>query len=577
MSAGIEADPAVTADSEADAIVARMAAGETVWARTTLAERAGLLERFAERVDEHAEEWVRIAAEIKQLPPESPLVGEEWISGPWAVLGYVQALHRTLSVLDEGGDPLAGFPIRQTCGDQVAVKVLPSNTFEWLLLNGFRAEVWMSPGVSEEDLRETLGLGQRDPEATDGVALVLGAGNITSIPPSDVLHVLFADNRVAALKLNPISEPLRGVYEKIFAPFVELGAVEVLSGGIELGSALAHHPGVAAVHMTGSEATHDAIVWGAGPLGVANKAAGTPVLAKPITSELGGAAPTIVLPGRWSKADLRFQARHIATQRLHNSGSNCIAAQIVMISADWAQKDQFLDELRAALAEAPVRAPWYPGTGQRVEAARRTHPGALAVGGTPERTLITGLDFRNSQEPAFCEEYFGPVLGVAELPGEGAEFLATAVDAANDRLRGTLGANLIGHPKTLRALGGRLESELTRLRYGTIGVNVWTGVGYLTANATWGAFPGHSLDDIQSGRGVVHNALMLDGVERTVVYGPFRPLPRSVLHGEGSISPKPPWFVTNRTAGRTGRLLTRFAARPRWRSLPAIFASALRG
>jgi hypothetical protein len=76
---------------------------------------------------------------------------------------------------------------------------------------------------------------------------------------------------------------------------------------------------------------------------------------------------------------------------------------------------------------------------------------------------------------------------------------------------------------------------------------------------------------------VVHNALLLNNTERTVVTGPFRPAPRSVLHGETSISPKPPWFVTNRTAARTGRLLTEFIARPRWRALPAILASALRG
>ncbi|MFE3451867.1 hypothetical protein ACFXJ8_23395 [Nonomuraea sp. NPDC059194] len=115
------------------------------------------------------------------------------------------------------------------------------------------------------------------------------------------------------------------------------------------------------------------------------------------------------------------------------------------------------------------------------------------------------------------------------------------------------------------------------LRYGTIGVNAWTAVGYLTPRATWGAFPGHTLADVQSGIGVVHNALLLDHTERTVVTGPFRPAPRSVLHGEMTISPKPPWFVTNTTAARTGRLLTEFAARPRWRALPAIVASAVRG
>ncbi|MGW0699016.1 hypothetical protein ACWD0A_06725 [Streptomyces sp. NPDC002867] len=43
------------------------------------------------------------------------------------------------------------------------------------------------------------------------------------------------------------------------------------------------------------------------------------------------------------------------------------------------------------------------------------------------------------------------------------------------------------------------------------------------------------------------------------------------------MSPKPPWFVTSRTAATTGRLLTDFAAAPGWSALPRIFASALRG
>jgi len=363
------------------------------------------------------------------------------------------------------------------------------------------------------------------------------------------------------------------VFVKVFAPFIELGVVEILTGGVEIGSALAYHPGVAAVHMTGSEATHDAIVWGPGEQGVANKTAGTPLLAKPITSELGGVAPVIVVPGRWSRADLRHQARHVATQRLHNSGCNCIAAQIVVLSSDWEQKDEFLDELRQALLAAPARPAWYPGCDVRASDARTLHPQAEAVGGTPERTLIMGLDLSDATETAFELEYFGPVLGVAELPGTGVDFLEAAVTAANERLRGTLGANLIVHPRTMRSLGEALERNIARLHYGTVGVNALTGVGYLTPHATWGAFPGHRLDDIQSGRGVVHNALLLEGTERTVVRGPFRPSPRSVLHGEWSVSPKPPWFVDNRAAATTGRL-TRFAARPRWRALPGIFASA---
>lgn len=562
--------------TRADAITGRLAAGERAWAATSLAGRRALLDRFAALVAEHAAEWVEVAAGIKGLPDDSPLVGEEWISGPWAVLSYVHPLAQTVDRLDRGVDLLSGFRTTSAPGGRVAVETLPHTTYDRLLLNGYRAQVWMQPDVTETQMREEAGLALRDPVATRGAALVLGAGNIFSIAPLDVLYQLYAENRVVVLKLNPITDPLEPLLAAIFAPFIEIGAVEITTGGVEIGSALARHPGIAAVHMTGSEATHDAIVWGTGDEERANKAAGTPLLEKPITSELGGVSPIIVVPGRWSRADLRHQARHVATLRLHNGGFNCVAGQVVVLSSDWEQKDEFLAELRHALAEAPARPAWYPGCATRVAEARRLHPGAEAVGGTPERTLLTGLDLA-AGDSAFHTEYFGPVLGVAELPGDADAFLARAVDAANERLHGTLGANILVHPRTRRELGSRFDQQVEELRYGTIGINVWTALGYLNPHATWGAFPGHPLDQVQSGRGVVHNALLLDRAERTVVSGPFRPAPRALLHGELTISPKPPWFVDNRTAAGTGRRLTRFAARPRWSALPGIFGSAIRG
>jgi acyl-CoA reductase-like NAD-dependent aldehyde dehydrogenase len=567
-----------TVNRQADEITERLARGEQAWAGTSLPQRRKLLARFGQLTGINAAEWVQAAARIKQLPPESPLTGEEWISGPWAVLGYASALARTLERLEAGTDVLAGFPTRTTATGQLAIKVLPHTVYDRLLLNGFRAEIWMAPGMTEARVRETAGLGERNPKQTRGTALVLGAGNIFSIAPLDTIYQLYAENRVAVLKLNPVTDPLKPVFEKIFAPFIDLGVVEILAGGVEIGGALAYHPRISAVHITGSEQTHDAIVWGPGEPGQTAKAAGALKLTKPITSELGGVAPVIVVPGEWSQADLRFQARHVATQRLHNAGSNCIAAQIVIVSSDWAQKGAFLAELRTALAGAHERPSWYPGSADRVRDARERHPStAEAVGGTPARTLLTGLDLHDAAESAFETEYFAPVLGVAELPGTGEEYLTAAVTAANDRLHGTLGANLIIHPGTRRALGEAFERQVAALRYGTIGINAWTGVGYLTADATWGAFPGHTLEDVQSGIGVVHNALLLEDPERTVVEGPFRPAPRSVLNREWAISPKPPWFVDNKTAATTGRLLTSFETKPRWAALPGIFASALRG
>ncbi|GGR77270.1 putative aldehyde dehydrogenase [Micromonospora fulviviridis] len=567
--------PTVTA--RLDQMIAELSDGERGWARESLASRRALLLQVHANVAAHADEWVRVAAAIKQLPAGSPILGEEWISGPWAVLGYMPALAETLTRLEQGRDLLAGCPIGAAPGGRVTVGVLPYNVFDRLLLSGFRAEVWMQPGVTEEETREHAGLGLRAPAQTAGVAVVMGAGNIFSIAPLDVLYQLYAYNRVVLLKLNPVTDPLLPVFEAVFAPFIDRGYLRIVTGDAQVGDHLVTHEGVDAVHITGSEATHDAIVWGAGEAGAAAKAVGTPRLDKPITSELGGVSPAIVVPGRWSKADIRFQAEHIATQRLHNSGFNCIAAQIVIVSSDWPQKQEFLTALRAAFSNAPARPAWYPGCDLRVADARRAHPHFEAVGGTAERTVLWGLDLGDDAESAFGAEYFGPVLGVAELPGTGLEFLNAAVDAANERMHGTLGANLVIDSRTQRQLAARLRESIARLRYGTIGVNAWTGVGYLTARATWGALPGHTLDDIQSGRGIVHNSLLLHRPERTVVYGPFRPLPRSVMTGEFSITPKPPWFLTNRTAASTGRRLTAFAARPRWAALPGIFASALRG
>lgn len=233
--------------------------------------------------------------------------------------------------------------------------------------------------------------------------------------------------------------------------------------------------------MTGSAATHDAVVWGTSEAAKNAKATGTPKLTKPMTSELGGVSPIIVLPGAWSEADLHYQAEHVATMRLHNSGCNCIAGQILILSSDWPQKNAFLTALRRVLATAPARPAWYPGCEARVRSARELHPGQVEKpGGNSARTLLTGLDLTDPDETAFTTEYFGPVLGVAEIPGTGARFLDAAVTAANERLHGTLGANLIAHPDTLKALDHRLRDALADLRYGTVAVNAWTGVGYAT-------------------------------------------------------------------------------------------------
>ncbi|WP_438823337.1 aldehyde dehydrogenase family protein [Nocardia cyriacigeorgica] len=558
-----------------DAALSELVEGERRWAALPLEGRRELLDRVRELTGRHAREWVDAAVGIKGLEPSSPLVGEEWMSGPYVLAAALGVLSETLDALAKGKSPLerASFG---AAGDHVTVDVLPASTFDALLLNGFSAQVWLQRGVSSAAAKANAGLAQRDPSHTNGIGVVLGAGNITSIAPLDTLYELTAHNRVVALKLNPITDPLLPIFTEIFAPLIELGAVRLLIGGAELGGYLVDHELVAHVHMTGSAKTHDAIVWGTGDEAAERKLAGTPKLNKPVTSELGGVSSTIVLPGKWSSADIAFQAEHVATQRLHNGGYNCVAAQSLLISADWPQKDEFLTALRAALANAPARRAYYPGSDDRVAQALAAYPDAERLGSGAERVLVTGLR-PSRHEPLLTEEYFAPVLGVVELPGTGAAFAQAAARTANADFSGTLGVNIIAEPGTIAELGAAFEEMIESLRYGTIAINAWTGVGFLTPTASWGAFPGHTLDDVQSGIGVVHNAWLIDRVQRTVVRGPFRPAPRSLLHGEFAISPKPPWFVGNKTAAGTGKLLAGFGADPGWTRLPAIFASALRG
>ena len=558
-----------------DMAVTELAEGAVRWSMTPLAERAALLAAVHVAMTGTAERWATTASEIKGLPAGSALIGEEWITGPYATLSGVGTLENTVAGLADGVGPLAKITFGTAPGGRVTVPILPANRLEWVLMHGFSAEVWMKPARTAADVRASAGLGELTPEAPGGVGLVLGAGNISSIAPLDVLYELVANNRTVLLKLNPTMERMLPVYEEALAPLVDFGALRIVQGAGDVGGYLAHHRGICHVHITGSATTHDVVVYGAGADGAARKQAGTPLLTKPITSELGGVSPIIIVPSVWTGQDLRYQAEHIATQRLHNGGYNCIAGQVVVVSSSWPQKDAFLAELRSALDRAPARPPWYPGSNDRLGSAAEAYPEAQRLGVDGGRLLIE-VHPDDDSSTVTSTEYFSPVLGVIQVAGTGQAFLDAAVAIANDEFAGTLGANVIADPKAISDLGPGFLEAIAGLRYGTIGINAWTGLGFLTPTAPWGAFPGETIGHVQSGVGVVHNALLLDDPERTVVRGPFRPFPRSFAHGELTLFPKPPWFVSARSAATTGRLLSHFAAKPSWGKLPGIFLSAFR-
>jgi hypothetical protein len=81
---------------------------------------------------------------------------------------------------------------------------------------------------------------------------------------------------------------------------------------------------------------------------------GKPALDKPVTGELGCTTPYIIVPGVWSRGDLEYHARAVATGKLHNAGHNCLAAELLITAADWPQREEFLDIVRWATCHVPI-------------------------------------------------------------------------------------------------------------------------------------------------------------------------------------------------------------------------------
>ncbi|HEX3467046.1 MAG TPA: aldehyde dehydrogenase family protein [Candidatus Elarobacter sp.] len=553
------------------------------WARLGFAGKARHLAAMRARTVEVAREWVALAARAKGIAG-TPLAGEEWFSGPYALLVTLDRLSAALGDVARNGTPSYPGAVRTRTDaqgrEQVVVDVFPVEGADKILLSGVRAEVWMEPGITPATLPEHVASGWRDGAQHGHVTLVLGAGNIASIPPLDVLTAMYTHASVVMLKLNPVNAYLEPMFSHVFASLIDEGFVRIAGGDSETGAYLCAHDAVDAIHLTGGERTHDAIVFGTGPDAAERKAQARPLLDKPISSELGNVTPVIVVPGPWSDADLAFQAAHVATMKLHNAGANCIAAQIVVTPSSWDLAPRFLAKLREALACAPGRPSYYPGSLERQRQISIHHAHVETIGaptGRDPRTFVPGLDPGDRTEPLFRSEAFGPVLGQTSLPGnDAATFLRNAVAFCNDVLAGTLGAAILIHPRTIVELGTVFDEAVEALRYGSVTINTWPGVAFLLPTVSWGAFPGNTLSAVGSGIGCVHNTLQFDRPQKTVVRAPFAPFPRS-LSDERTLLPKPPWFVNHRRAHAVGRHMFDFTAAPSPLRMASTALEAMRG
>jgi acyl-CoA reductase-like NAD-dependent aldehyde dehydrogenase len=563
-----------TAEKELDRHVERLRDRATEFARAPIAAKIALIEDCVRGTRDVAADWVAAACRAKGISPNAPVAGEEWIAGPALTLRNMRFLVRALRETKQHGAPvLPEKTFRDLAHGSVAVRVAPYDSFDAALYGGVSAETWLRPGLSRADVaaHQASFYKKTDPEGR--VSLVLGAGNVASIPPMDVLYKAFVDGSVVLLKMNPVNEYLGPLLERALKPLVDKGYLAIVYGGAEVGSYLCYHPLVGEVHITGSDKTHDLIVWGPpGPDREDRKRRNDPLLKKPITSELGNVSPVLVVPGPYTDAELSSMAENVAGMVTNNGSFNCNAAKLLVLPKAWSLRDAFIQKLSTVLAGVPARRAYYPGALQRYEALTKGHGDVRKLGaGTDQAlpwTLVLGLDAASASETNFVTEPFCAILSEVSIgSADPIEFLQAAVPFANDRVWGTLNATLFLHPKVEAAASAKaaIDGALRDLRYGTVAINVWPALGYALVSTPWGGHPSATLANVQSGLGWVHNTVMLEGIEKCVVRAPLRPMPKQV------------YFPSHKTLEQLGRRLVEFEGAPSWLKVPGLAVAALSG
>jgi acyl-CoA reductase-like NAD-dependent aldehyde dehydrogenase len=519
-------------ETHMNAALQTLYSSKDAWVQTSIPERLQLLDDTFEAIKHTVEDMVRTSQQQKNIPAGHPGRADDFAFGA-LLFRQIRLLRRSLREIQTYGRPQAIGELTRREDGRWTLPVFPTNTQDELLYNGITGDLWFRPGLTEQDIRNGQARIYRSRGHRGRVALVLGAGNVMALIPGDFLYKLFVEDRVVVLKMNPVNEYLGPFIEAAYRPFIARGFLQVVYGDVDEATYLIEHPYVEELHITGSDKTHDAIVFGPGEEGARRKRERNPKMTKRFTSELGNITPIIVVPGPWSDDDVRMQANQIAGQLFVNAGFNCLTPRVIVQHADWPDRDRLNEQIGAMLREVPPRDAFYPGAAQRHAAFIQAHPDALQYGDADSDqlpwTYIPGLDPAQPDDIAYHTEAFCSLMTETALDAPSpADFLDQAVAFVNDTLWGTLTAMIIIHPASLEdpAVNAAYERALADLRYGTICVNVASAFGYVTGTTAWGGHAGSDIYDVQSGIGFVNNLLFFDDnhIQKSVVTAPFQSL-----------------------------------------------------
>ncbi len=198
-----------------------LAPASHLWVRSSIGERVGLLKRVARDVSRVARRWVERSVSSKQLLPDSSEAAEEWLGGPAVLLRLCRQLALTLERVEAEGPASLAREVFHRDTETLGARGFPRDAYDRLLYKGIEAESWLNAERLNGGLEDAIGRQRAFAQCEPQVAVVLGAGNMSSLGPADCLHQLFVERRVVAFKPSPVLDSLTPVLEEALGALVQ--------------------------------------------------------------------------------------------------------------------------------------------------------------------------------------------------------------------------------------------------------------------------------------------------------------------------------------------------------------------
>jgi aldehyde dehydrogenase (NAD+) len=261
---------------------------------------------------------------------------------------------------------------------------------------------WMKPQRQSLPLAQIPGRAwvQYDPI---GVVLVIGPWNYPFfLCMSPVVAAVAAGNGVV-IKPFELAPATSELIARLVPQYLDPEAIRVVEGAADVTQDLL------------SQGFDHALFTGGTEIGRKIMAAAAPTLT-PVTLELGGKSPVLVLPD----ADLDVTARRIAWTKLLNSGQTCIAPDYVL--ADRAIARELTEKIVATIAK--FRADQTTDSLRivnerqfdRLVSLLATTTGKVVAGGGSDRSTLsidaTVIVDPAPDDPVMADEIFGPILPI---------------------------------------------------------------------------------------------------------------------------------------------------------------------